>query len=215
MILLNFKTYPESSGPGAVKLIEAINRVAQETGLEIMPAVQALDFGGLKPLSQVGLWLQHLDSIEPGRHTGQLSPYTASQLGAVGCQINHSENPVELDIIEQTIKLCQPYGLKTLVFCDSVTLVEQVTVLKPDYICWENPAQVGTGQIDFAQQQAEIRSAVEICQQPFLLGAGVSSAVDVKLALSLGAKGVGLASAFVKASDPYQLLLSLAQPFKG
>jgi triosephosphate isomerase len=46
-----------------------------------------------------------------------------------------------------------------------------------------------------------------------LCGAGVSSKEDVKKALELGAQGVLLASAFVKAPDPKAFLSELAGVF--
>lgn len=213
MILLNFKTYQQSSGLASLKLIKAIEKVVDQTGIKIFPAVQAFDLAFLKPQTQLELWIQHVDPIEPGRHTGKLSVYTAVQQGAVGVQLNHSENPLNQGQLARAIRICQQNQLKALVFCADLKNLEYINTLKPDYVCWENPDQVATGQTDFQQSQDIIKRAVSICSGPFLLGAGISSADDVRTALDLGVDGVGLASAFVKNADPYSFLLSLAQVF--
>jgi triosephosphate isomerase len=44
-----------------------------------------------------------------------------------------------------------------------------------------------------------------------LVGAGVSNAEDIAEALRLGAKGVLLASGFIKAKDPKSVLLNMAE----
>ncbi|MEM4152283.1 MAG: triose-phosphate isomerase, partial [Nitrososphaerota archaeon] len=44
-----------------------------------------------------------------------------------------------------------------------------------------------------------------------LCGAGISTADDVARAIELGTEGVLLASAYVKAKDPYALLTSMAK----
>jgi len=56
-----------------------------------------------------------------------------------------------------------------------------------------------------------VEAVAKVNKTPVLCGAGVSNASDVKKAVELGAKGVLLASAYVKAKDPKALLLSMAE----
>jgi len=213
MILLNFKTYKQASGKSALELIRVVEKVVDQTGVKIFPAVQALDLAYLKPQTQLDLWVQHLDAIQPGRHTGRLSAYTAYQQGAAGVQLNHSENPLTEDQLKKALEICRQNQIKTLVFCADLKTLKTINNLNPDYVCWENPDNVATGQTDFHQAQNVIKQAISVCSAPFLLGAGITSAEDVKTALNLGADGVGLASAFIKTDNSYDLLLSLAQAF--
>jgi len=67
------------------------------------------------------------------------------------------------------------------------------------------------------KKPGSIRESVKIANQlgiPLLVGAGIHSGEDIKKALELGAKGVVVATAVVKAFDPKAKLLELTQEFK-
>ncbi len=66
---------------------------------------------------------------------------------------------------------------------------------------------------DVSVSKAEPRIIEEsvrlVGENKLLVGAGVKNSEDVKIALSLGACGVLLASGVVKAEDPYSVLMDL------
>ena len=73
------------------------------------------------------------------------------------------------------------------------------------------------GDISVSTAQPEIieNAAKLIGSDKLLVGAGVKTGEDVKLALKLGAKGVLLASGVTKAEDPKAVLMDLAKGLKG
>jgi triosephosphate isomerase len=82
-------------------------------------------------------------------------------------------------------------------------------------VAMEPPELIGTG-ISVSKAKPEtITSTVEAVREvgfsgPILVGAGISTGEDVKKAMELGANGVLVASAVVKAKDPYEKLKELA-----
>ena len=86
---------------------------------------------------------------------------------------------------------------------------------EPTYIAVEPPELIGSG-ISVSTAKPEVVSGTvsavaKVNRTPVLCGAGVSNASDVKKAVELGAKGVLLASAYVKAKDPKKLLTEMAE----
>jgi len=90
--------------------------------------------------------------------------------------------------------------------------------LTPTFIAVEPPELIGSG-ISVSNSKPEIIinsvKAVKETNQKItvLCGAGVSNNEDVRKSLELGAEGVLLASAFVKAKDPKAFLTELASVF--
>ena len=109
-------------------------------------------------------------------------------------------------------------GLKTLIFAKDLQELRDVCALAPTYVAYEPPELIGSTDISVARAQPElITRAAEISRAaglPLIVGAGVSSMEDVKKSLQLGAVGVAVATAIVKAPDPKAKLLELAEGFK-
>ncbi|MCX6777030.1 MAG: triose-phosphate isomerase, partial [Candidatus Micrarchaeota archaeon] len=110
-------------------------------------------------------------------------------------------------------------GIETLLCADSVEEAKKIATLSPSYIAVEPPELIGSG-ISVSKAKPEIVSDAvsevkRINNIPVLCGAGVSTGVDVRKAVELGASGVLLASAFVKASNPKAVLLDMANSIKA
>jgi triosephosphate isomerase len=105
--------------------------------------------------------------------------------------------------------------LKTLVITDTVDLAKKVNQLKPDYLAFERPELIG-GQIAMVDQEADkIKQVTVFASMPVIVGAGIRTNEHVRKALKLGAAGVILASAVVKAADPEAALRDLAAGFRN
>src|SRR3990172_12932178 len=112
MIVLSLKTYKESSGEEVIKLAKIAEKVSNDTGVEIWLCAQAFDIYRLSQEVSLPIWAQHVDPIDPDRHSGWLLPYSAKVAGAVGSVINHAEHPVPIGTIDATVNKCREYGLK-------------------------------------------------------------------------------------------------------
>lgn len=218
MIILNFKTYQESTGKNAVGIARICKEVAARYNVEIVVAPQHTD---LREVSEIGIPVlaQHIDPIEPGAHTGYVSGLAVKEAGAIGVLISHSEHPLTMEQITQTIAAAKSAGLKSLCFAGNVNDAQTIAGFGPDVLIYEPPELVGSG-ISVSQTKPEvIKKTVQRVARinprlPVLCGAGIATREDVEKALALGTKGVALASAFVKAKNPRIILEELAKGMK-
>lgn len=216
MLLVNFKTYKESSGENAVKLAKAMIGVSKERGIEIVACPQAVDLKKVTKVLPQRTWVQHVDPIQRGRATGWLPCEIAKECGATGTLLNHSEHKLAAGVLSETLSRCKEVGLKTLVFADSVKEAKLVAQLKPDWIGYEPPELVGSTETSVSRSKPDVIKKVvdAVSGIPILVGAGVKDAEDVRKSLELGAIGVAVASGVVKAEDVRKELLELMEGFK-
>jgi len=211
MIFVNFKTYQQGTGELALSLAKICAEVAKETGVQIIPIVQAVD---IFRLASQGLtvWVQHVDGIDFGSHTGQILPAAVLTAGAKGTLLNHAENKLSLEKIKAVMQKCQ--NLQTLICAESIEEAQQMMTFKPDFLAYEPPELIG-GQISVSQARPEVISdfVSQIKEVSILVGAGIHHQEDVKKALQLGVKGVLVSSDVVLATSPKQALLNLAGGF--
>lgn len=212
LLLINFKTYQEASGKKGIALARQIFSI-QKKGWTIAVAPSFLDVEEICKLNGM-VFAQHVDSQEYGAHTGQITPLQLKKLGAKGSILNHSERKLPWKILKQTVEECRKVKLKVVVCASTLVEVTKIAVLKPEYIAYEPAALIG-GNISVTSVKPEIiKKAVEIARKAspttkLLCGAGVHSNEDVQKALKLGADGVLMAHAVVKAKKPKKFVEGL------
>jgi triosephosphate isomerase len=219
MIIVNFKTYLESTGARALQLAKQAERAAKETGACIVVAPQLVDLAKIAAEVEIPVFAQHIDPIKPGSSTGHVLADAVKEAGAVGTLINHSERQLRLIDIDATIALCREKGLTSCVCANSPKVSAAVAALSPDITSMEPPELIGSG-ISVSKAQPEIvTDTVKLVHQvnpnmTILCGAGISTADDVAIALKLGTRGVLVASGIVKAKDPYSVLRAFGEATK-
>lgn len=219
IVAVNFKAYyPHSFGEKALKLAESAKRVWEETSVKIILAPPYTEIRGIAKYlegSEVEVYAQHADPIEPGAQTGFIPLEGIKDAGAVGVILNHSEHRLKLADIGWLIKRAKKLGLKTLVCADEPETTAAAAALNPDIVAVEPPELIGTG-IPVSKAKPEvITSTVDLVRKiskelTILTGAGISAGEDVYIAIKLGTQGVLVASAIVKAKDPYQVMKDMA-----
>jgi triosephosphate isomerase (TIM) len=214
MIFLSLKTYKEATGEAVIKLLSSVNKISNETRVKIIPVVQPTDIYRIKKELDIEVWAQHMDPIEPGKNMGWLSPYALKEAGATGVVINHSEHKVSDEIIKQTLEKAKQYDFKTLLIGHGVDMVLKFSSFQPDYLSYEREDMIGGGVSMLTQEAENVKKLTKELSIPLMIGAGVTTGEDIRVALSLGAKGAILASAFVLAKDPEAKLRELAEGFK-
>ena len=214
MIFLSLKTYKESTGEAAIKLLSCVKKISEETEVKIISAVQPTDIYRIKKELGIEVWAQHMDPIDPGKNMGWLSPYSLKEAGATGVVINHSEHKVSDEIIKNTLEKAKQYNLKTVLIGNSVDMILKFASWQPDYLSYEREDMVGGGISMLTQEVENVKKLVSALKIPLMIGAGISTGEDIKTALALGAKGAILASAFTLAVDPEAKLRELAEGFK-
>ena len=219
MIFVNFKTYKEGSGEKAIDLVKIIEGVSEETQIKIIPAVQATDIKEIVGGSKLEIWAQNVDLEDYGAHTGAILPEAVFEDGALGTFLNHSEKKLsDFDKLDATVKRVKEVNLKTLIFASDVAELVKILSLKPTFAAYEPPELIGSKTTSVSQAKPDvIAKAVTLSKEagiPLIVGAGVSSAKDVKKCIELGAVGVAVASDVVIADDPKKELLDLTEGFK-
>ena len=219
MIFVNFKTYKNGSGERAVVLVKIMGNVAASTQIKIIPVVQLIDLRSVVSVTKLEVWVQKIDPISYGAHTGAALPEEVVNAGARGTFLNHSENKIqEFEDLRTSIEKARQVGLKTLLFSSSLQELERNTALKPDFLAYEPPELVGSTETSVATAQPEIiAKAVVIAKNagvPLVVGAGINSQNDVRKSLQLGAVGVAVATDVVKATKPREELMDLTEGFK-
>lgn len=215
MIILSLKTYKESTGEAALKLLSCVKKVSEETGVKIIPAVQPTDIYRVKKELGIEVWAQHLDPIEPGKNMGWLSPYALREAGATGVVINHSEHKMPDEMVKKVLDKAKEYGFKNVICGFNPEMVIKYDSWEPDFISYEREDMIGTGVSMLTQEEENIKKLVSVLKKPLIIGAGISTGKDTKQAVALGAKGAILASGFVLAKDPEAKLRELAMGFKS
>jgi triosephosphate isomerase len=215
MIIVNFKTYLESSGKRAVELALKADKVSKETDVCIVVAPQLVDLAKVAEAVEIPVFAQHIDPIKPGSFTGHVLAESVKEAGATGTLINHSERQLKLSDIEAIIALTREKNLISCVCANNPLVSVAVAALKPDIVSIEPPELIGTG-IAVSKAKPEIvtdtvKMVHHICPDiTILCGAGISQIEDVSVALKLGSRGVLVASGIVKAKDQYSILRAFA-----
>ena len=214
-IVLNVKTYTESTGLNAVELAKLMERISKETNVSMAIAVQACDIFRCVETVDLPVYAQHIDPIKPGSSTGWTLPEAVKSAGAIGTLINHSEHRQILADIDTCVMRAKDLGLDTLVCTNNVATSKAVATFSPAMLAVEPPELIG-GDISVTTADPGIVSTtVEAVRSinktvKILCGAGVKNGRDVAKALELGADGVLLASGVVKAKNKEEVLQDLA-----
>lgn len=207
MIFVNFKTYKESTGSAAVGLAKIMEDVATSALIKLIPVVQAEDVREVSQSVKLEVWVQHVDAVEYGAHTGSIIPEAVKEDGAIGTFLNHSEHKFQsFEELEKAHRRAKEVGLKTLIFAGNIPELLSVRSLKPDFVSYEPPELVGSQTTSVVKEKPEvIAQAVEAAKEvslPLIVGAGIKSEEDIRVSLGLGASGFAVASGVVKAEDP-------------
>lgn len=214
IVILNYKTYLESSGENALELARALKSASEESGITMVAAPQAADIYRIQDQISLPIFAQHIDPITPGGHTASNLIETLIEAGISGSLINHSENRMKLADIDEVIQLCKQNDIESCVCTNNIATSKAIATFSPDAVAVEPPELIGTG-IPVSQAQPEVvedsvKGVKSINKKiKVLCGAGISTGDDMKAAMDLGADGVLLASGIVKAENPKEALLDL------
>jgi triosephosphate isomerase len=216
LVLVNLKTYPESSGRRALRITRAAGRIAADLGVSIALAPSALDLGAVAGVARVPVFAQHVDPVGPGQQTGAIPPEQVRSLGAVGTLLNHSEKRLAPEALARARDVCRKAKLVTVICAGGPAQAARVAALRPEFVAIEPPDLIGGSVSVSSARPVVVSKGVEAVRATsrttrVLCGAGVKTPQDVAKALELGTQGVLLASGVARARDPARALRSLAK----
>ncbi len=220
IIAVNFKAYyPYSFGENALRLARDAKRVWEETGVQIILAPPYTELKSVLEVvkdTEILVFAQHADPVEPGARTGYIPLEGLKEAGVHGVILNHSEHRLKIADINWLVKKARKLGLYTLVCADVPETGAAVSILGPNIVAVEPPELIGTGVSVSKAKPEVITNSVELIRKVnkdviILTGAGISTGEDVYKAVELGTAGVLVASAIVKAKDPYTVIKDMAE----
>ena len=214
IVILNFKTYLESSSENALNLAKALESVALESGINMVAAPQSADIYRINQETNIPIVAQHIDPITPGGHTGSNLLECLQGAGITGTLLNHSEHRMKLADIDELVKATKKNNLFSVVCTNNIETSVAAAILNPEFVAVEPPELIGSG-IPVSQAEPEVVEGTVAKvkkvnkKTEVLCGAGISTGDDMRAALDLGATGVLLASGIILADDPKEALLDL------
>lgn len=214
IVILNFKTYLESTGEKALQLAKFSEQAAQETGVNIAVAPQHADLMRISSEVTIPVFAQHVDAVDAGGHTGSVLLESVKSAGATGTLINHSEQRMKLADIQNVVKKTAEQEMISVLCTNNIETSAAAATLGPNFVAIEPPELIGSG-IPVSQAEPEVvEGTVDIIHRinpdvKVLCGAGISTGDDMRAALDLGSEGVLLASGIILAEDPKEALIDL------
>ena len=218
MLFINFKNYHQVSGSKAILLAQACEKVSADTGIPIIPCVASADLINIARTVKCPVWVQHIEPIDTEKSTGFITPSIVKAHGSWGTLLNHSEHPMEFKEIKKAVLLAKQNSLRTMVLVENSGLARRIDKLAPDYIGIEEPSLIGSKESMSQSEKGKrkIKEFITVVKNAVpLVGAGISEKADIKESLSLGAKGILVSSAVVKAENPAKILKQLAGAFQN
>ncbi len=215
IIIVNYKTYLESTGKNAVELAKKAEKVYKETKVYVGVAPQLAELAEVAKSVAIPVFAQHVDPMKPGGYTGHVLADSVKAAGAIGTLVNHSERQLKLSDIEQIVKIAREHDMFSVVCANNPRVSVAVAALEPDMIAIEPPELIGSGIPVSKAQPDVITGTIKLVREVnkkvvILCGAGISHGEDVAAALKLGTQGVLVASGIVKAKDPYAIIREFA-----
>jgi len=120
IILVNFKTYSQSTGKNALKLAKICSEISKKRKVRFILCPQIADINLVSSNVSLPVFAQHVDYFEPERATGFVIPEDARAEGADGTLLNHSEHRIPFNLIKKTVERCNGAKLKAAVCAASI-----------------------------------------------------------------------------------------------
>ena len=214
IIVLNFKTYRESTGSEALRLAEICEDIARDYSVQMIVAPQTADIHAISQKVKIPVYAQHVDGVGYGGFTGHVTAASIKAAGARGSLINHSERRIKLADMEASLAACRDLGLASIICTNNVATTRAAAALEPDYVAVEPPELIGSGIPVSKANPNVVSDSVSAVKKiaprvGVLCGAGITHGEDLRSALDLGSEGVLLASGIIKAKDQRQALEDL------
>ncbi|HUK28381.1 MAG TPA: triose-phosphate isomerase [Candidatus Acidoferrales bacterium] len=216
LLVINFKTYLESTGKRAVELSKKIETVGKTEGVKVAVAPQFCDLEKVATSVSIPVYAQHVDAVAAGAFTGHVLPESVKATGAEGTLINHSERQILLRDIDKVVERARSAGLTTVVCAGTSKQAGAVSSLDADMVAIEPPELIGSGRAVSKENPEIIKDSVRKIRMVnqkvrILCGAGITTGDDVYAALQLGSQGFLIASGVVKAPKPEDVMVDFCK----
>jgi len=213
LIAINFKTYASATGAKGVALAKICQSVAKQKRASIIISVQTPDIYRVSSKVKIPVFAEHVDGVEFGAHTGKVLAQSIKEDGAIGTLLNHSEDQYSWKELVAAVERCKEAKLNIIICADTIAKAKRVATLKPDFVAYEPPELIG-GDVSVTTRPQAIVKVVRAIRSVnktvgILVGAGVKTGEDVRIAIKLKTQGVLLASGVAASKNPKAALINL------
>lgn len=217
-LIINFKNYLEISGDKSLALTRDAERVSEQTDTEIIISPPQVLLAWLTKNTKLGVIAQHVDVQHPGPSTGFSIPEIVKDVGGSGSLINHSEHPINQEIIRDLIPRLRSLNLLSIVCAKNLSELKDYSSMSPDYVAIEPPELIGTKKSIATEKPSLITDSFQhlklvASRTQLICGAGINSSEDIRIAVKLGSKGILAASSVIKSKNWYEKIYELASQF--
>lgn len=213
-VIINLKHYRTASGPSCERFLSNFIGMDLPAGVKVVFALNPVDLRLAGNFPELTFYSQHVDPVEYGAHTGQISLESLIDLGISGSLLNHSERRVDPESIRKVMDLARQMDFPVTVCAENIEEAGRYSGLKPDFIAYEPPELIGGDVSVTSAKPGIVEEVVKRCSgngTKVLVGAGVKGSDDLTKSIELGARGVLIASGIVLSNDPLSSLNSLVE----
>ena len=215
---VNFKIYPGTWGDDALAFARMLEKIEMETDAQFVLTPQLPNLETIASETSLAVTAPYMDATEPGRGMGKILPETVADAGADGVVINHAENRDSFTGLVWKIERCRDLGMDSVVCVDSLEMGRAIAEFNPDSMIFEMPDDISSDRAITQTHPDRVKEFLAMVdekslQTKVLVGGGISTPEDVRLAFEQGAPAAGAASAVSLADDPETLLRKIADVF--
>ncbi len=201
-------------GDDVLKLAQTAEKAAEEYDIDVMMIVPFTEIRRVaENTNRLIIFAPHMDTLRVGRGLADILPEAIKAAGADGVVLNHSEKPLTLSKIEETIQRADELDLLTFACADTIAQSHAIAGFHPNIINPEPKELIGSGKtssIDFVNGTIQAIKTVDpkiIIEQ----AAGITTPEQVAQFILAGADGVGVASGIAKADDPQKMICEMVK----
>lgn len=207
IVALNFKAFRETIGNNSLKIIKKIDKKFKK--IKLIAIVNPADISLVSKVKRKNIKLytslnKYCETY--GSYTGGIPLEFLKEKNFDGILLNHFENRIVFSELKKFIDFSKKIGLETMVCAKDLSEAKKIDKINPKYLSYEAPELIGTGKAISKYKAESLKKFIEITKSIPICGAGISEAIDVKIAKDLGAEGVLIASAFAKAKNKIKFL---------
>ena len=150
------------------------------------------------------IFAPHMDPGPVGRGLADVLPEAIRAAGACGVMLNHTERPLTIPTLINTIDRARKLDLMTIVCATSISETQAIAELHPDMIVSEPLDLIGSGNaVGSGFVEAAMKAVHSVDKNiGVLVGGGVSNGEDAYKIIKAGADATGSSSAIALSENP-------------
>lgn len=209
-----FSVSPKSYllGKELIELAEIADRLAEEIESTIFFTAPPTELANIvQCTNNMVITSQSADGLGLGKGMGRPLLESLKEIGVQATFINHMEAQLTFKEVIAAINKAKDLDIISIVCVDTVEEAKVIAHANPDIILCEPNELIGTGKPSDESYIRETISAIKKINSDILImeGAGITTGLDVRRLIRLGADGTGVSSILAKDMDKEKLLKDL------